>query len=876
MDQDKRTEGYSFRTRRAAAGGDAQRQPPEATAASAPPGEERPPAVPSAESSPPSAEADAPQRPPPAAPAQAAGPRLRDPAPDPAGGRGRRVPSAVRAAEEDLPTIDIRGVLLKLWRGRWIIAGSMLAAALLAFVPISRMEPTYRATAKVMFNLQQAEIDVGQVVLGSATETTLQNQVEILRSTRLIEGVVDRLALDRNPEFNPFLPSGAQDGAPAAEPAAGFGPPPAPGDAPVAPDAAAGPTPADAAPDDVTLERRLVVANVVARLGLLPIEGTRVIEITFDAGDPQTAAAVANAVAEQYITDQLTAKLDATRAATTWLAETVEDLRGRVQAAEEAVEAGRAEQSLEAGQGIEITRQQLLAANGSLISARNDVMVVRAMVERLTTALDEGRDFGAVPDLRASPIISAYRAELVDLSSQATQFTEGSVRLTEITRRTEEVEELMAEEAGRILEAARADLASKEERERLLVSEIRELESKAFEQSREQVAIRQLEREAEASRVLYESFLNRLKETTAAEDLRTDDARILSPAEPPLGPLAEAKQRTLVLALIAGALVGIGIVFLLEKLNYTFRSPAQVEELTGEAVIGTLPSLGRHFHKTDVLRHFQASPKSSLAESIRSLRTSILFSNVDDPPGVVMFTSSVPGEGKSTTAMLVALTSRQMGKSAIIVDCDLRLPALGALFEPGDDRPGLLSVIEGTATLDEAIFRDGASGLHVLMTKPSEPATNMNAADVLASNRFGEVLAELRGRYDLVILDTPPALVVADARIVSRLVDAVVYMIRWDRTPRDAVEEGLKEMRYVSAPLAGVALTLINEQRAAKYAHDGYAYHKGRYTDYFDAGPRPPGRLDPLWDLLEGRWARRLRAAAARRGAGPSRQGGGR
>jgi len=238
-------------------------------------------------------------------------------------------------------------------------------------------------------------------------------------------------------------------------------------------------------------------------------------------------------------------------------------------------------------------------------------------------------------------------------------------------------------------------------------------------------------------------------------------------------------------------------------------------------------------HRRDVLAHFQGNPKSGLAEAVRSLRTSILFSRVDEPPKTVMFTSSVPREGKSTTSMLVALTSRQMGKSAIIVDCDLRLPSLARLLPATGHASGLLSLLEGTASLDEAIYRDEKSGLDVLMTVPSEPRSNVNAADILSSKKFADIIEDLKARYDLVIFDSPPTLVVADSRILSRLVDAIVYVIRWDSTPRGAVLEGLKELKAVNAPLIGIAFTMLNEARASKYSYEGYSYYRGKYKDYY-------------------------------------------
>ena len=174
-----------------------------------------------------------------------------------------------------------------------------------------------------------------------------------------------------------------------------------------------------------------------------------------------------------------------------------------------------------------------------------------------------------------------------------------------------------------------------------------------------------------------------------------------------------------------------------------------------------------------------------------------------------------------------------MGKSAVIVDCDLRLPALAELLGGNDNAPGLLSAIEGTATLDEAIYKDKDSGLHVLMTKPSEPRSTITAADILSSSKFDELSEELKAKYDLVILDTPPALAVADPRIVSAHADAVVYIVRWDHTPRGAVLEGLKELRRINAPIAGVVLSLVNEKKAARYAYEGYNSYRGRYRNYY-------------------------------------------
>ena len=454
-------------------------------------------------------------------------------------------------------------------------------------------------------------------------------------------------------------------------------------------------------------------------------------------------------------------------------------------------------------------------------------------------AIEEGEDFGTVSEFRNSAVIQDLRRQESDLLSQRaslrTSVDEGHPALERLARRLGEVRESIRREAGRIAESLAAELKATRGKAAELEADLRRLETKALEQSREELRIKQLEREAEASRALYENFLARLNETSEQQGLQRADARILSRAQGPGRPETTSKRMIVVGAGGAGILLGFALVFLLEKLNNTYRSLSEVEEATGRSVLATLPRIGLRTRRHDVLAHIREKPSGSLAESVRNLRTSILFSNVDAPPGVVMFTSSAPREAKSTTSMLVALTSQQMGRSAVVVDCDLRLPALSNLFPADEDRPDLLNVIEGSVPIEDAVGVEAQTGLHVLTTRALKRRAPINAADILSSRRFASVIESLRRRYDLVILDTPPALVVTDARIVSRLADAVVFAVRWDSTPRGAVLEGLRELDSVNAPVAGLVLTLVNESKAAKYAYDKYGYYKGRYRDYYGA-----------------------------------------
>ena len=263
-------------------------------------------------------------------------------------------------------------------------------------------------------------------------------------------------------------------------------------------------------------------------------------------------------------------------------------------------------------------------------------------------------------------------------------------------------------------------------------------------------------------------------------------------------------------------------------------APAQVAELeerTGMGVLASLPLVGRKWRRGKVLSYVLEKPNCALAEAIRNMRTALLLSNIDQPPQTVMVTSSVPSEGKSTSCILLAHMSAQVGKSAIIVECDIRRPTLHKTFGIEEEHD-IISVLEGAVSLEEAIWHDEASGLSVLPAIHSTP----QAADILSSKLFGAMIEDLRKRYDLILLDTPPVLLVSDASVVGQYADATIYTVRWDHTPRDAVMQGLKRLRDLGVRVSGTVVTLIDQRRAARYSYSrhGYGYYAGDNAYYAD------------------------------------------
>ncbi|WP_299938841.1 polysaccharide biosynthesis tyrosine autokinase [uncultured Pelagimonas sp.] len=738
---------------------------------------------------------------------------------------------------EDEGGINIRVVAATLWRGKWIIAICVLLSLTLAFFRVSQQVPSYRAAAKVIFDLERRNItDIEEVIsTGRVSRERLRNELEVLQSTALIERVIDDLELEKNPVFNPSLrppePSFRQTYLPwitlppeVNELASSMG--------------LISPAPPPPDPETIARRQRLnIIVRVRNGLQLVPIRNSTIIEIGFVSSNPQLAAKVANAMADQYIVEQLEGKLEATRSATDWLSTRVQELQDKVETTENEILSVRAQIAKDAGQSLEITRVRLAELNAALSDAQSREFSQSAQYNRLVSALEGRADIGTIPEFRASAIISGFRQDESELMSRiaalGASVGEDHPSMQRLNAQLLDVRRKMLDEAQKLVEAVRVERDAAQTEALALINNVRDLEQKALLQSTAEIQLQQMERQAQASKLLYENFLGRLQETAQQESLTSADARVITPAEVPRSALAQSRKRVLTTGAIMGLILGVGAVILINKLNNTFRSPAQVEEILGLPVLGGLPAAGHKLARKDVIEMFLEKPTSSLAEAVRNFRTSVLLTNIDKPPQTVMVTSSIPSEGKSTTSVLLALTSQQMGRSTILVDCDFRLPSMAKILKIDADKPGILSLMNGTAELDDVMSVEPRSGLHVLMARPQEAAITLNPADVLSSQKFKDLLDDLRSKYDLVILDTPPALVVSDARIVSKVVDTVVYMIKWDSTPHGVVKEGVKELRSIDAPIAGTVLTMIDEEKATKYSYEGYGYHRGRYRDYY-------------------------------------------
>lgn len=719
----------------------------------------------------------------------------------------------------------LRSTVGIVWRGKWLLVFTTLLCLGIGYVVTKQISPVYSATSKVMLNTRETNVvDIENVLSGLSDDAgAVAGEIALITSYQLLDRVVQKFRLERDREFNPPIKDQPfyrdwMDGAQEALPenmrlALGLG---LPGVS----------TPEALDPEDA--ERIAVVGRLSSALEVSQQRRAPIISITVKSGNRDKAVLLSNAVAEQYIVDQLEAKFEATQRATAWLNERVAGLKNKLEQSEAAVEAYRATLADGEGQGIELTQQQLADLNSQLIAARAARAEAEARFNQVRRVRSQG-GVAAAANVVSSPLIQTLRqqrAELVRREAElSTRYGDRHPRMINVRAEIADVNNAIAAEARKTVGGLQNDVEVARAREQTLENNLRDLERRSLTQSQGTIKLRQLQREAEADKLIYENFLTRFKETSEQEDLQQADARLISPAKN--GRFAGIPTIYVLGGSAAlGIALGLGLLFLFEQLNNTFRNEQDVEDKVGATVLASLPRFGRRRRRAQVLDYVREKPTSALAEGIRNLRTALFLSNIDKPPRVVMVTSSLPAEGKSTTCLLLAEMSTLMGRRAVIVDCDIRRPTLYRTFGIKGEHD-IISVLDGSAELEDVIHVDPGSDLHILPALKSAP----QAADILSSQRFASLIERLADEYDLVLLDSPPILLVSDAGVVGKYADATVYAVQWDKTPCDAAERGIKQLRDLGVHVNGVALTLVDRKRQAKYNYYqyGYSYYQNDY-----------------------------------------------
>lgn len=680
-------------------------------------------------------------------------------------------------------SIDLIEAIRVLWHNKLSIVFCMLIVSGIAGYYVFRVaEPRYATTTKLALEVRsQQVVDLDSIVSGVSTEeAAIRTELEVLTSRPLIEKLIADLDLDDDPEFNPVLGNTGTVTRIKQLIRSVYG--------------VDSPDPSARTEDETLLD---VAENVRDALSASSQRNTYILNVTATSNDPEKSAMMANRLAEIYLADQVANKFAASRDAVEFLSKQVQELEAELNVKEDAIKTLRSETELISPEALEVLRTRAKDLRSREAEAVINVSQLSAELEALTRTEDRMVLAATLDD----PLLQRLLPRIVagDVDAQASFDARVEVREQQLSSQ---------------LERAQVQQASLSEASNRLGLEIDQ-------QNADLLALNQLEQDAEATRILYETFLTRLKETSIQIGLQKADSRIMSSATP--GQLV-APRKTLIVAagLVLGGLLGVGIALLRQMQNHGVRTPSELEQLTGGTVLAQIPKIKAGTRRS-VYEYLRDKPTSAAAEAVRNLRTSILMSNIDGPPKVVVMTSSVPGEGKTTQAIALTLNFAALGGRVLLIEGDVRRQTLSKYF---DTRPsgGITEVLVNNLPLEDALIKN-ENGFDLLMAGKLRG----NAADLFASKRFGQFIKELRGKYDHIIIDTPPVLVVPDARVIGAHADAIIYSVKWDQTVKNQVVEGQKEFDSVGVPVTGFVLSQIDMRGMKRY---GYGERYGSYSRY--------------------------------------------
>jgi succinoglycan biosynthesis transport protein ExoP len=736
---------------------------------------------------------------------------------------GSNGPVDVISASTRVPAIDLSprephlyDYLLILRKHQWLILSFLLTVVTIVSIATFRMRPVYIAKATIEIDRENNNILPFQGADAADSMMDLDNYIEtqskVLTSETLALQTIRNTGLAANPEFS----------------AGGI------------------PSEAIATGSLANQKRPPEVAVFLGSLSVKRIPSSRLMEVSYESTDPVLAARILNAHLDNFKAQNIQSRYEATLEATRFLTSQLNELKLTVKQSEDArINYERQNQIWSVDDKSNITTQRLADLDKQLTDAQGETLKKQALYEYAKAG-----DIDAVPEIRADPLLQDLQKKRADLAVQYTeavnQYGPNFPKVQRLQAQMKEVDDQIARESRGIVLQLESDYREAKQREELIRQALELQKAETNNMAEKMVQYNILKRESEADKSLYEGLLTKLKEAGISEGLKSSNLRVVDPAMIPSYPARPAKARNIALAFLVGLVGGIGLALLREYLDNTVKTPDDIETLTRLPSLAVVPAFGdggsrkrrmgifgspsTNGHEKRIELVAQHLPKSQMSEAFRALRTALLLSQPDHPPQVILVTSALPREGKTTAAANLAVTLAQLGDKTVLVDADLRKPGVGRLLNLGSGKyAGLSSYLAGVSTLDlVTVPHPAIPNLAAIPTGPLPP----NPADLLSSHKLADAIAELRTKYKFVVIDSPPIMAATDAVILSVQADGVLLVVRSGETPKEAFTRTRDLLTSVKSRLLGVVLNAVDASAPDYY----YSY---RYYPYsYGYGPQ--------------------------------------
>lgn len=718
--------------------------------------------------------------------------------------------------------IHLREYLRVVLRRKWTVITFFLIVVTTVLIGTFMMKPIYRAAVSIKIDKENPNVlkfkDIYEIE--RVEDDYYQTQFKILKSRSLAKRVIRAMKLENNPEFavvgNPAENSAATVSGNAVQQIDG-----------------------DISPK--------VVDGFLASLTVEPQQKSRLVKVSFDSRSPELSAEVANDIAKSYIDYNIESKFDATQQARDWLEKQLQDMKGKVEKAEEALNSyasrngiiflteGSSNEGKDA-KGESIVTRKLNDLSTQLVQATSD----RISKEALHREVQQG-EAGSISPVLNNPLIQALKKDYATGEAEYSQLSKvykpDYPKMVRLKEQLSQTASRIEAETGKLVSGIGKDYETALKRENSLKATLEKYKGEALNLNEKMVQYQILKREADTNREMYNGLLQRLKEVGVSASLTASNIQILDRAEIPRAPFKPKKRLNLILAAIVGLFGGVGLAFFVEYLDNTVKSPDDVEKKVTLPSLGIVPDLAKKGDR-DLLPVITFDDKRSpLSEAYRSIGTYIQFSSAGRPPRTILVTSARQGEGKSTTVVNTAITLAHSYGRGVVIDSDLRRPQLHKIFDV-DNSQGLSAFLAGHVEFGSSLIRKTkVSALDLIPSGIIPP----NPSELLSSYRMRDLINGLFPLYSFIILDSPPILGLSDSLILSTMTDGVLMVARAGETPKEAALQAKKLLQGVNAKILGVVLNGVG---ASDLKYGSYSYYHSYYygNGYDDERPKRKGR----------------------------------
>ena len=712
--------------------------------------------------------------------------------------------------EEEVHLRDYLAVILK---RKWTVITCFVILVTTVTIGTFKMEPVYKATCQVLIERENPNVvNIQEVMAIDASSTDYyQTQYEILKSKELAERVIEHLNLADNKEFRPEPKTGFISIITKIKESTWnifFG------------EEKEGPLD----------EKNKLIKAYLTRLKIEPIRNSRLVNINFEAHDPELAAKIANTHAKLYIKQNLERKFSMSQEAIGWLSNRIKEVKSKLEESEKALHDYREKNdlvSIDFQESHNIIVQKLNELNAALMQAKTLRIEKENLYYELKRLSKNPEMIESMPAVVKNPLIQQLKADYIKAKAEYSELSEKygpeHPKMISLKSQIKEIKSKIAKEVKNIARSIETEYRVARRQEESLMRALEKQKKEALALNKKEIQYNVLKRDVESNRALYESLLKRLKEATVTENLNVSNITIVDPARIPDSPCKPKKKLNILLAIICGLTIGIGLAFFFEYLDNTVKGPEEVERYLKTPFLGFIGRLAVDKGNPDSTELVTLKePKSEISEMFRNIRTNILFSVLDRPRKVILITSAIRQEGKTFLIANLGISLAQMGKKVVLIDSDLRRPRLHRIFSL-KKFPGLTDIVIEKIRPESATQDIELENLKVITCGTMPP----NPAELLSSENMKKLINDLREEFDFILLDSPPVMSVTDAVVLAALVDGVVMVIRGAETPIPPIQRAIQQLSDVNVRILGTALNGIDFKKGGYYYQYYYKYYYG-------------------------------------------------